>query len=145
LTESVVSFTAFGGSSTAEIVKVTVCVAEVSTPPFAVPPESWIRNPTVALPFRFDAGVQVRVPVVDTAGPAAKSAVFVFEATWNDSVWPLSLGPALIDVAQAGTLWAPLSSAPDWLAPATKLGTSLTAVIETDTVPTSVSEPSLTV
>jgi len=46
-----------GGSFTGFTVIVNVCDAEVSTPPFAVPPLSESVNVTVAEPLAFAAGV----------------------------------------------------------------------------------------
>ena len=46
-----------GASLTAVTVMVNVCGAEVSLPPFAVPPLSFATSVIVAVPFAFAAGV----------------------------------------------------------------------------------------
>src|SRR5439155_1513066 len=57
-------------------------------------------------------------PAGDTAGAAENSVGFVFPVTLKCTVWPLSFGgPALMPVAQFGTLCAPLSSSTVWSAP----------------------------
>jgi hypothetical protein len=69
------------------------------------------------------------VPLASTAGPALKSAAFVLFVTLNVSVCPASSdGPALIAVAQPATVCSPDSSRAAWLAPAVKLGASLSGV-----------------
>ena len=53
-----------------------------------------------------------------TAGPAENSAALVLLVTVKVSVWPdSSAGPALIAVAQPGTVCAPASSSTVWSAP----------------------------
>ena len=56
-------FTNVGSSFTAFTVMVNVCVANVSSPPLAVPPLSLSTTETVATPLAFDASVYVSVPV----------------------------------------------------------------------------------
>ena len=56
------SFDVVGASFTGVIVIVNVCAALVSTPPFAVPPLSWILTVTIAEPFVCGADVYVNVP-----------------------------------------------------------------------------------
>src|SRR5207247_5571176 len=90
-----------------------VCAADVSMPPFAVPPLSDSVSVIVAAPIVFVAGVYVSVPFAATAGPAENSAGLLLPVTLNVSVWPLSFGPALIDVAQLFTVRAPLFSNTD--------------------------------
>ena len=78
------------------------------------------------------------MPFVATAGPAANRPGFVLPVTLNVSVWPLSsAGPALMPVAQFGTVFAPLSSATIWSGPALNDGASLTAAIVTLILPVS--------
>ena len=67
-----------GASFTAVTSMMKLCVAEVSTPPLAVPPLSWMLIVIVAVPFAFAAGVYVSVPVALTAGATANRAGFVF-------------------------------------------------------------------
>ena len=62
------SFDVVGASFTGVIVIVNVCAALVSTPPFAVPPLSWILTVTIAEPFACGADVYVNVPEGLTAG-----------------------------------------------------------------------------
>ena len=50
-------FVKLGASLTAFTVIVKVWAADVSTPPLAVPPSSWIRTETVAEPLALAAGV----------------------------------------------------------------------------------------
>src|SRR5205823_3578628 len=76
-----------GASLTAETVIVTVWAADVSTPPLAVPPLSWIFTPTCATPFAFAVGVKVRVPFVATAGPAENRPRLSFDEIWYEYVW----------------------------------------------------------
>ncbi len=122
-----------GASLTAVTVIVNVCVALVSSPPFAVPPLSLRKTETVADPFALVAGVKVSTPVGETAGCTAKSALLSLE-TLKVTVWPDSLaGPALIEVAQAA-LCGPESSFTVTLPPEAKLGASLTALIVIVTV-----------
>src|SRR5205085_157648 len=73
-----------GAALTAFTVMVNVWVAEVSTPPFAVPPLSVRNTLIVAVPLAFGAGVNVRTPLAETVGCALKSALLSFEA-WNVS------------------------------------------------------------
>src|SRR5947209_14483451 len=117
-----------GPSLTGFTVIVTVCGAEVSTPPFAVPPSSWIFTVTVATPLAFGAGVKVRVPVDETAGWLLNRPLLLL-LTMKSSVWPLSLpGPLPRVVAHPETVWAAASSFTVWSAPLVKLGTSLTGL-----------------
>ena len=118
-----------GTSFTALTVMVNVCAALVLTPPLAVPPLSDNVTVIVAAPLAFGAGVYVNVPLAATLGCTEKSAALVLLVTMNVSVWPdSSAGPALIAVAQSGTLCAAASSLTVWSAPLTKLGASFTAV-----------------
>ena len=95
---------------------VTECLADIP-----------IETLTVVVPFASGAGVNVSVPVDDTAGCTLKSPVFT-AATWNVSAWPLSFaGPALMPVAQA-ELCGPLSSFTVLSGPLVKLGSSFTAL-----------------
>ena len=78
------------------------------------PPLSCSCTVTVAVPLAFGAGVNVSVPFGAIAGCDENSAVLLFD-TMKFSVWPDSLGgPALIDVAQSGTVCAPASSSDVW-------------------------------
>src|SRR5438132_1662649 len=76
-----------------------VCAADVSMPPFAVPPLSDSVSVIVAAPIVFVAGVYVSVPFAATAGPAENSAGLLLPVTLNVSVWPRSFGPAPVVVA----------------------------------------------
>src|SRR5262245_13284811 len=78
-----------GASLTAVTLIVNDCVALVSTPPFAVPPLSLIRNVIVADPFTLVVGWKVSVPVGLTAGPEANSPGFVLFVISKVSVCPL--------------------------------------------------------
>src|SRR6266568_2316080 len=74
-----VSLTAVGGSLTGLIVIVNVTGAEVSTPPFAVPPLSCSVTVTVALPNAFGAEVKVSTPAAEIAGCTEKRALLLFD------------------------------------------------------------------
>ena len=61
------------------------------------------------------------------------------------TVWPASLGPAEIAVAQPATVWAPASSSTVWSAPFVKTGASLTGLTVSETVAVALfAEPSFT-
>src|SRR5207248_2449971 len=64
-----------GASLTGLTVMVNVCGAEVSTPPFAVPPLSCSVTVTVAVPLASGAGVKVRTPLGEIDGCDEKSAL----------------------------------------------------------------------
>src|SRR5262245_51555956 len=117
-----------GASLTALTVMTKLCVGLESTPPLAVPPLSFATSVLVAVPLAFAAEVYESVPADETAGPAENRLWFVLFVTTNDTVWPDSFGPALIAVAQFGTLCAPASSFTVWSAPFVKLGASFTPV-----------------
>src|SRR5258706_168697 len=90
-----------GASLTGVMVMVNVCAAEVSTPPFAVPPSSCATTATVAVPKASGAAVNVRLPDASTDGCALKSALLlllVVKVTLCDAS---SAGPAEIAVAHA--------------------------------------------
>ena len=89
---------------------VKLCVTR-SMPPLAVPPLSWSWTVIVEDPNVLAAGVYVNVPLLATAGPAENNDGFVLPLMLNVNVWPASsVGPALIPVAQFGTVCAPLFS-----------------------------------
>jgi len=65
-------------------------------------------------------------------GPALNRVGLVLPVMLKVSVWPASSGgPALMAVAQGLTVCAPASSFTVWLAPAVKLGASLTLLTVT--------------
>jgi hypothetical protein len=100
-----------GGSLSALIVIVKVCVGLSLTPPLAVPPSSVASSVIVAVPFWFKPAVKERVPFAATVGPAEKRPGFVLFVTTKEGVWPDSFaGPTLIPVAQPVVVWAPESS-----------------------------------
>src|SRR4029079_18222843 len=106
-----VSSTATGASLTGVIVIVNVWIALVSKPPLAVPPSSWIRTLTVAVPLAFSAEVYVSVPLAATAGWLLKRALLLF-VTMKSTAWLDSLaGRALTAVAQPAAVCGPASSA----------------------------------
>lgn len=73
---------------------VNVCVALVSTPPFAVLPSSMTFSVTVAEPATPVAGVYVRSSLLAIAGAEANRGGLLFAVTLNESVWPASfVGP----------------------------------------------------
>src|SRR5207253_4373866 len=83
-----------GASLTFVTLMSKVWLAEVSTPPFAVPPLSEIEIVTVAVPKAFAASVYVSTPVEETAGCTLNRALLLFEVL-KLSVWPASsAGPA---------------------------------------------------
>src|SRR4030095_6062890 len=99
-----------GASFTELIVMVNVWGALVSTPPFNVPPSSWLLTVTVALPNAVGAPGYVGVPVAEIAGGALNSALLSF-VTMKSTGWvSSSAGPALIAVAQPATVLAGASS-----------------------------------
>jgi len=120
---------AVGGSFCEVTLIVNVTGAEVSTPPFAVPPLSWSATVMSAEPNAFAVGVNVSTPVALIAGATLKSAAFVLPVTLNVSVWPSSNGegPLLIAVAQAA-LYAPESSLTVTGPPVVNDGASLMSV-----------------
>src|SRR5437016_5189722 len=86
-----------GGSFTELTVIVKVCGAEVSTPPFAVPPLSLSKIVIVAEPFAFVAGMKLNAPFELTVGADENRLAFVLPVTWKVSVCPdSSAGPAEI-------------------------------------------------
>jgi hypothetical protein len=88
--------TATGGWLTWKTVTRKVWAAEVSWPPWVVPPLSCRRTVIVAVPWALGAGVKVSVPSGAIAGGMAKSDAWSF-VTWNASVWAVySGGPGLI-------------------------------------------------
>ncbi len=106
---------------------VKVCGALVSTPPLAVPPLSWMRTVTIALPEALAAGVYVSAPAGLIAGWALNRPLLSL-LTRKSTTWPASFdGPALIAVAQPAILAAPESSATVWLPPLVNDGASFTA------------------
>src|ERR1700694_1198850 len=97
---------------------VNVCGAEVSAPPFAVPPLSLRTMVMVAEPLAFVAGVKVKAPAELMAGAEEKRPAFVLFVTWKVSVWPDSSGgPAEMPVAQGETNRKPESSLTIWSGP----------------------------
>src|SRR5439155_22553725 len=88
-----------GGSLSSVTLMAKVCAAEVSTPPFAVPPSSCAAMVTVAMPFAFGAGVKVSVPLAPTVGCAEKSVLSLL-LTLKLTVCDDSFGPGEIAVAQ---------------------------------------------
>ena len=95
-----------GASLTAVTAITNLCGALVSAPPAL----SWSCTVTVALPLALAAGVNVSVPFGAIDGCAENNALLLFE-TMKFSVWPASPGgPALIAVAQPGTVCGPASS-----------------------------------
>ena len=118
-----------GASLTGVSVIVKFCVAEVSKPPFAVPPLSWRRSVRLAEPFAFGAVVKLSAPVGDTAGgtenmPGLSFAVMVKLTVCADSL----AGPALMPVAHGSTVCAPMSLSTVTVGPAVKAGASFTGV-----------------
>src|SRR5437764_5246122 len=108
------------------MVMVKATVADVSTPPFAVPPLSCRKTLTVAVPVWFAIGVKVSTPDGETAGWTLKS-VLLSLLTWNATVCDDSLGgPALMLLAH-GALYAALSPALTLL-PGVNDGASLTGL-----------------
>ena len=102
--------TTTGASFTGFTLMLNCCTADVSTPPFAVPPLSWICTETIAVPNASGAEVNVRLPLASTAGCALKSALLLF-VTMKLMTCALSFaGPALIAVAQPFTVCGPASS-----------------------------------
>ena len=75
-----------GASLIASTVMLKVCGDDVSAPPFDVPPLSCSTSVIVAVPFASGAGVNVSVPVGETAGATLKRAAFVFAVTANVTV-----------------------------------------------------------
>src|SRR5512146_1281206 len=97
-TWKVVSLTAFGGALTR---MVTSWVADVSTPPCAVPPSSLTWRVRWAVPDWPVAGGKVSVPDAETAGPAENSAELSSLGNENVRAWPDSFaGPVDRPVAQ---------------------------------------------
>src|SRR5947208_3128549 len=78
-----------GGSLTAVTVMVKVCGADVSTPPFAVPPLSCKRTVTVALPLALGAVVYVKAPVALMLGWTENKGLLSL-VTRKLTVWPAS-------------------------------------------------------
>src|SRR5438046_1508693 len=104
------------------------CTADVSTPPFAVPPLSWICTETIAVPNASGAEVNVKLPLASTAGCALKSALLLF-VTLNVSVCPdSSAGPLLTALSQPSTVCSAPSSFSPSSSPSITLGASLTAL-----------------
>ena len=117
-----------GASLTAVTVIVKVCGAEVSTPPFAVPPLSLAVTVTVAEPLASAAGVKVSVPFELTAGCTENSELRLL-VTVKLTVCPdSSAGPDEMPMAQPAKTCAPASSLTVWFAPFVNYGASLTAV-----------------
>src|SRR5436305_14847647 len=97
---------------------VKVCDAEVSAPPFAVPPLSLRLIVMVADPFASAAGVKVNVPVALIAGATENREARVLLVTWKFKVCvDSSAGPATILVAQLVNVCAPASSSTVGLEP----------------------------
>ncbi len=127
-----------GASLTAVTVIVNVCVADVSTPPPAVPPSSTAASVIVAEPLASAAGVKVSVPSAATAGPATNSEGVVLPVMLKEIAWPdSSAGPAETPVAQPATVCAPASSSTVWSAPFVNDGASLMPETVTVIVPAS--------
>ena len=110
-------------------------------PPFAVPPLSFKKTVTTALPLFPRAGVNVNVPVGPMAGGTAKRVLSLLVTeklrVWADS----SAGPALIALAQLVTVWAgPLKGAVR-SGPFVKTGGSFTGSTETLTVAGALTAP----
>src|SRR5207244_806061 len=76
-----------GASLTGVIVSVNVCGAEVSLPPFAVPPSSCAVTVTVGVPFGATDGCTLKIALLSLV--VVKETVCAFS----------SAGPALIAVA----------------------------------------------
>src|SRR4029078_1954464 len=150
-----------GASLTGRIAIVKVCAGLVSTPaprgapscwpgtaivaPPALrgPPASCARTASVATPLASGAGVNVSVPVAETAGCAEKSAGLSTE-TWKSTVWPASPGaPGLIDVAHPAIDRAGASSKTVWSGPLTKLGGRLPTLTPIATFAADVKSPSV--
>src|SRR3954469_665500 len=116
---------------------VKVCVAEVSTPPLAVPPLSVMRRMMVATPSAAGLVAKLSTPVDETDGPALNKPGLSLAVISNDTVCEPSLGPAEMPVAHAmltavgmPRVWLVIGPT---LPPAVKLGTSLTQVTVTVT------------
>ena len=86
------STTAVGLSLTGVTVIVNVCGALASIPPLAVPPSSFARRPTVAVPFAFAASVYVSVPLVATVGTRAEQGGLVFDVISKVTIWAALVG-----------------------------------------------------
>ena len=91
---------AVGASLTQLTVMVKFTVAEVSTPPLAVPPLSCRLTLTVAVPNAFGAGVNVSTPAAEMEGCAVKSALLLL-AAMKCTVCVLSFGPGEMAEAHA--------------------------------------------
>ena len=74
----------------------------------------------------FGAGVYVRVPVGDTAGPSENRPRFVFPRPRTRALTGLVRGPTDRAVAHPATVCGPASSRTVWFAPAVKVGASFT-------------------
>jgi hypothetical protein len=132
-----------GGWLTAVTDRTNVTKAEVSMPPFAVPPSSWSCTVTFADPLAPDAGVNVKVPVGPTAGcpPAVKSELLSFVAVKCTSCDASFGGPALMLDAQAADC-GPAFSSTVTLPPALNVGASLTgSMVSVNVVGLEVSMP----
>src|SRR4029079_5731366 len=123
-----VSFTAFGGSATLARGMVNVWSTNDT------PSES--RTVTSAVPSALSLPVNVRVPVLETAGCAENSAAPVLPTTDSTGVWRnASSGPPTeMSEAQPTRVCGPASSATATSAPTVNDGGSSTAAIATLTV-----------
>src|ERR1044072_1727548 len=89
------------------ILMLNVCAAEVFCPLFRVPPLSWARRVTSAVPPPFSAGVEVRGPFELTAGGTLNKPLLLL-LTRKLTIWPVSFdGPGKMFVAQLATVCAP--------------------------------------
>ena len=120
-----------GVSLTGLTVIVKLCSGDALTPPLRVPPSSYSRTVTVAVPYASAAGVYVSVPSAAMAGCTANSALLSL-LTAKSSACPASFaGPALTFIAQPTPVCAPQSSSTCWSAPFVNDGASFTALTST--------------
>src|ERR1043165_2074567 len=116
-----------GASLTAVTWIVKVIGADMSLPPFAVPPSSCSVTVTMASPFAFGAGANVSTPAGEIDGCTLKRALLLFVAVNETVCVDSSGGPAGAVVAHAA-LYAPESSITVTSPPLVNDGASLTAM-----------------
>src|SRR5437588_12330692 len=99
-----------GASLTGFTVIVNVSGADVSTPRLVVPPSSFKRTVTVAVPLAFGAGVKLRSPLRLIAGTDENSEGLLFDTRKVTACDDSFAGPGTIFFAHAATSAGPLSS-----------------------------------